>query len=81
VKGVPDPALLSLCLRLGTVLIALITLIPLFFVIVYTIATGWEESYRLLVRPIVGVLLGKSSCSKALERSPGCPAGHPFLRQ
>ena len=27
-KGVPDPALLSLCLRLGTVLIALITLIP-----------------------------------------------------
>lgn len=43
--------------RIVTVAIALVTLIPLFFVIAYTIETGWDEAYRLLVRPRVGELL------------------------
>ncbi|HEX3244266.1 MAG TPA: iron ABC transporter permease [Chloroflexota bacterium] len=50
-------ALLSLCLRFGTLLIALITLIPLFFVLVYTYLTGWDTAYQLVVRPRVGELL------------------------
>jgi iron(III) transport system permease protein len=55
--GLREPALLPLTLRLVTLAVALVMLIPLFFVIVYTIATGWETSYNLLVRPRVGELL------------------------
>lgn len=55
--GARISALLPLCLRVLTVVIALVLLIPLFFVIAYTIATGWETSYQLLVRPRVGELL------------------------
>jgi len=50
-------ALLPFVLRTISVLIALVMLIPLFFVIGYTIATGWAASYDLLVRPRVGELL------------------------
>jgi len=39
------------------VLIALVTLIPLFFVLVYTYLTGWSEAYQLIFRPRVGELL------------------------
>jgi iron(III) transport system permease protein len=50
-------ALLPLSLRAISVLIALVMLIPLFFVIGYTVATGWATAYDLLVRPRVGELL------------------------
>jgi iron(III) transport system permease protein len=50
-------ALLPFLLRAASVLIALLTLIPLFYVIAYTLATGWQTSYELLVRPRVGELL------------------------
>src|SRR5205823_14473664 len=50
-------ALLPLSLRALSVLIALVMLIPLFFVIGYTIVTGWATSYDLLVRPRVAELL------------------------
>lgn len=39
------------------VLVALIAAVPLIFVIAYTISTGWQEAWRLLVRPRVGELL------------------------
>jgi iron(III) transport system permease protein len=44
-------------LRAGTLLIALITLIPLFFVLVYTYVIGPDQAYQLIVRPRVGELL------------------------
>lgn len=50
-------ALLPFVLRAITIVIALVMLIPLGFVVIYTIATGWEASYQLLVRPRVGELL------------------------
>ena len=50
-------ALLPYLLRGVTVLIALVMLIPIIFVVIYTIATGWEASYQLIVRPRVGELL------------------------
>jgi iron(III) transport system permease protein len=46
------PLLLALC-----VLVAAVAAIPLAFVIGYTISTGWDEAWRLLVRPRVGDLL------------------------
>jgi iron(III) transport system permease protein len=51
--GSPLPVLL----RAVAILIALVTLIPLFYVVFYTVATGWQTSYALLVRPRVGELL------------------------
>ncbi|NJC65479.1 iron ABC transporter permease [Planosporangium flavigriseum] len=44
--------LLAVC-----VLVALVAAIPLAFVIGYTVSTGWDEAWRLLVRPRVGDLL------------------------
>jgi iron(III) transport system permease protein len=38
-------------------LVALLAAVPLLFVIEYAISIGWEESWRLLVRPRVGELL------------------------
>jgi iron(III) transport system permease protein len=55
--GLRPAAPLPLALRAVTALIALLTLIPLFYVIWYTVATGWQTSYELLVRPRVGELL------------------------
>ncbi|MFN8523836.1 MAG: iron ABC transporter permease [Chloroflexota bacterium] len=49
--------LLPLLLPAVAIGIALAMLIPLFFVVAYTIATGWDVSYQLLVRPRVGELL------------------------
>ncbi|MFG2042984.1 ABC transporter permease [Dactylosporangium sp. NPDC048998] len=46
------PLLLAVC-----VLVAGIAAIPLIFVIAYTISTGWDEAWRLLVRPRIGDLL------------------------
>ncbi|MCC6177700.1 MAG: iron ABC transporter permease [Chloroflexi bacterium] len=43
-------------LRAVALLVTLVMLIPLFFVVSYTVATGWSEAYRLLVRPRVGEL-------------------------
>jgi iron(III) transport system permease protein len=48
---------LPMLLRPVAVLIALVTLIPLFYVVYYTVATGWQTSYELLIRPRVGELL------------------------
>ena len=42
-------------------LVALVTLIPLFFVIIASIGVGWHEAYRLIVRPRVGELLGNTT--------------------
>jgi len=50
-------ALLPWLLRLLTLAIVAVSLIPLGFVLVYTAATGWQEAYNLLVRPRVGELL------------------------
>ncbi len=47
-------------LALGA-LIALVTLIPLFFVVSATVSVGWDEAYRLIVRPRVGELLGNTT--------------------
>src|SRR3954454_6504063 len=55
--GARASGLLPLALRVLTVVIALVMLIPLAFVAVYSIATGWETAYQLLVRPRVGELL------------------------
>ncbi|MFN8635685.1 MAG: iron ABC transporter permease [Chloroflexota bacterium] len=55
--GLRGGALLPLLLRATTVLIALVLLIPLGFVVVYTVLTGWTASYELIVRPRVGELL------------------------
>ncbi|EIV92350.1 iron ABC transporter permease [Frankia sp. QA3] len=49
--GYPRPLLLA------CVLVALLAAVPLFFVIGYTISTGWTEARRLLIRPRVGELL------------------------
>jgi iron(III) transport system permease protein len=38
-------------------LVALLAAVPLLFVVEYAISTGWEEAWRLLVRPRVGELL------------------------
>jgi iron(III) transport system permease protein len=50
-------AVLPFGLRTVAIVIALVTLIPLFYVIGYTITTGWQTAYELLVRPRVGELL------------------------
>src|SRR5215218_10544910 len=55
--GARASVLLPLALRALTVAIALVMLIPLAFVAAYTIATGWETAYQLLVRPRVGELM------------------------
>lgn len=52
----PSPLLLVL-----GALVALATLIPLFFVILASIGVGWHEAYRLIVRPRVGELLGNTT--------------------
>jgi iron(III) transport system permease protein len=39
------------------VLVAVLAAIPLFFVVGYAISIGWDEAWRLLVRPRVGELL------------------------
>jgi iron(III) transport system permease protein len=39
------------------VLVALVALIPLFFVVAYTVGVGWDDAWALLVRPRVGELL------------------------
>ncbi|MEV6865075.1 iron ABC transporter permease [Streptosporangium subroseum] len=39
------------------VIIALVTAIPLLFVIGYTVSIGWDAAWRLIVRPRVGELL------------------------
>ena len=41
-------------------LVALVALIPLVFVVAYTVAVGWDQAYRLLVRPRVGELLANT---------------------
>jgi iron(III) transport system permease protein len=46
------PALLA-----AAVLVALIALIPLFFVVAYAISVGWDDAVRLLIRPRIGELL------------------------
>ncbi|MCC7369919.1 MAG: iron ABC transporter permease [Chloroflexi bacterium] len=51
------PSVLPLAGRALAILTALVTLIPLFYVVVYTVSTGWATSYELLVRPRVGELL------------------------
>ncbi|MDQ1671072.1 MAG: iron(III) transport system permease protein [Actinomycetota bacterium] len=43
-----------------SVLVALLAIIPLVFVIVYTIAIGPQEAWHLLVRPRIGELLGNT---------------------
>ena len=55
--GVRVGALLPFALRALSVLIALVLLIPLGFVLVYTFVTGWSTAYALIVRPRVGELL------------------------
>lgn len=47
----------SFALLLISAGIALATLIPLGFIIVSAISVGWDEAYRLIVRPRVGELL------------------------
>ena len=43
---------------LGTsVTVALVALIPLFFIVGYTVHVGWDEAWALVVRPRVGELL------------------------
>ncbi len=42
-------------------LVALVAMIPLIYVIVYTITIGWDEAYRLIVRPRVGELLSNTT--------------------
>jgi iron(III) transport system permease protein len=46
------PLLLAAC-----VLVAAVAAIPLIFVIGYTVSIGWDEAWRLLVRPRIGELL------------------------
>jgi iron(III) transport system permease protein len=41
-------------------LVALVSMIPLFFVVIYTISIGWDEAWSLVVRPRVGELLGNT---------------------
>ncbi len=38
-----------------------LALVPLVFVVVYAVDTGWDEAWRLLVRPRVGELLGNTA--------------------
>jgi iron(III) transport system permease protein len=40
-----------------SVLVALLALIPLFFIVWYTVDVGWAGAWRLLVRPRIGELL------------------------
>ena len=47
-------------LRIAAVSIGLLASVPLVFVIVESIAVGWDEAYRLLVRPRVGELLSNT---------------------
>lgn len=42
------------------VLVALVSLIPLLFVVIYTVSIGWDEAWKLIVRPRVGELLGNT---------------------
>ncbi len=42
-------------------LVALVTLIPLGFVVAATVSIGWGEAYRLIVRPRVGELLANTA--------------------
>lgn len=44
-------------LLVSAALVALLAIIPLIFVIVYTIDIGWREAWDLIVRPRVGELL------------------------
>jgi iron(III) transport system permease protein len=46
------PVLLLVC-----ALVALLAAVPLLFVIEYVVSTGWDEAWRLLVRPRVGELM------------------------
>jgi iron(III) transport system permease protein len=46
------PLLLTACLLIG-----LVAAIPLLFVVGYAISIGWDEAWRLLMRPRVGELL------------------------
>ena len=34
-------------------LVALLALVPLFFVVVYTVSIGWDQAWALVVRPRV----------------------------
>jgi iron(III) transport system permease protein len=49
--------LLPLSLRAAAVLTALVLLVPLGFVLIFTFITGWSTAYELIVRPRVGELL------------------------
>ncbi len=40
--------------------VALVALIPLFFVAITAVSVGWETAYRLIARPRVGELLGNT---------------------
>ncbi|MEV6979680.1 iron ABC transporter permease [Sphaerisporangium sp. NPDC051017] len=50
--GAYPPVLLALC-----AVVALVTAVPLFFVVGYAVSVGWDEAWRLIVRPRVGELL------------------------
>jgi iron(III) transport system permease protein len=50
--GAYPPLLLVLC-----IVVALVSAIPLLFVIGYTVSIGWDAAWRLIVRPRVGELL------------------------
>jgi iron(III) transport system permease protein len=43
------------------VLVALLALVPLGFVVGYAVSIGWDEAYRLTVRPRVAELLGNTA--------------------
>jgi iron(III) transport system permease protein len=43
------------------VLVALVALVPLAFVVGYAVSIGWDEAYRLVVRPRVAELLGNTA--------------------
>jgi iron(III) transport system permease protein len=57
-RALERPPLLLLALALPVLALALV---PLVFVVAYTIGTGWDEAWRLLVRPRVGELLGNTA--------------------
>jgi iron(III) transport system permease protein len=42
-------------------LVALLALVPLAFVVGYAVSIGWDEAYRLVVRPRVAELLGNTA--------------------
>lgn len=55
-KGLPPIGLFAAAL-----IVALVAIIPLIYVAVYTITIGWDEAYRLIVRPRVGELLSNTT--------------------